>query len=454
MHTVFSFVLAIAILVAVHEFGHFATAVALRVKVLRFSIGFGPRLLGWRSARLGTEFVISALPLGGYVKFLDERDGEVAAKDLPFAFNRQSIKVRAAIVAGGPLANFLLAILLYTGINWYGVEQAKPLLSTPTAGSLAETAGIRGGELVLTASVDGQESVATPSFDDVRWQLTQSALAHQDVILELGDANGNYLKQAVLPLSQLAVTEADASLFKKIGIQTPWSPAQLGGLLAGAAAEQAGLKSGDLVMQVDETIIVDASQLRELIQKAVGLNKEGVSQVWRLKRGDAVLTLRVTPRVESVQGVLVGRIGAYIGQPPATVTVRYGAWDGLSRAITRTWEVSVLSLQMIGKIVMGQASLKNLSGPISIADYAGQSASMGAVPFVTFLALISISVGVLNLLPVPVLDGGHLMYYLWESLTGKPVSESWMEQFQKVGLLVLLMMMSVAVFNDVARLWG
>ncbi len=454
MHTVLSFLLAITILVAVHEFGHFATAIALRVKVLRFSIGFGPKLLGWRSARLGTEFVISVLPLGGYVKFLDERDGEVAKEDLPFAFNRQPIKVRAAIVAGGPFANFLLAILLYTGVNWYGIEQAKPLLSAPTAGSLADVAGIRGGELVLTASVDGKDAVATPSFDEVRWLLTQSALAHHDVTLELGDANGHYLKQAVLPLSQLSVKEADANLFKKIGIQTPWSPARLGGLLAGAAAAQAGLQSGDLVLQVNETTIVDAAHLRELIQTAVGPNGAGVTQVWAVDRGGAVTTLQVTPRVESVQGALVGRIGAYIGMPPATTTVRYGVWGGLSRAVNRTWEVSVLSLQMMGKILIGEASLKNLSGPISIADYAGQSASMGAVPFVIFLALISISVGVLNLLPVPVLDGGHLMYYLWESLTGKPVSESWMEQFQKVGLLVLLMMMSVAVFNDVARLWG
>ncbi len=454
MQTVFFFLLAIAILVAVHEFGHFATAIALRVKVLRFSLGFGPRLWGWRSTRLGTDFVVCLLPLGGYVKFLDERDGVVSIQDRPRAFNVQSVSVRVAIVAGGPIANFLLAILLYAGVNWYGVEQAKPLLALPAAGSLAEAAGIRGGELVLSTRVEGHEPLVTVSFDDLRWRLTQSALAHRDITLVLGDASGNNQHETVLPLSQLEVREADANLFQKIGIQTPWSAARLGRLVSGAAAEQAGLQPDDLVLQVNATPISDAGHLRQLIVKAVSAGGSAVTQVWRVERAGSVIVLNVTPRVEKVNGVAVGRIGAFIGAPPATTTVRYGAWDGATEAVARTWEVSVLSLKMIGKILIGEASLKNLSGPISIADYAGQSASLGAIPFVMFLALVSVSLGVLNLLPLPILDGGHLMYYLWESLTGKPVSESWTEQLQKVGLVILLMMMSVAVFNDVSRLWG
>ncbi len=454
LFTIASFLFAIAILVAVHEFGHFATAVALRVKVLRFSIGFGPRLLTWHSNRLGTEFAISLLPLGGYVKFLDERDGPVEAADRPFAFNGQPLKVRAAIVAGGPTANFLLAIVLYACVNWVGTLQSSPLLETPLTGSVAERAGIRGGDLVVAGSSNGQDPVETQSFEDFRWLLMRSALDHQDLKLLVTDSGGGSHRQLVLPLAALDARDADTALFRKIGVMAPLSAARLGAVAAGGAAEEAGLKAGDLVLQVDGVGIVDAAQLREIIRNAVNAGDARVVQSWRINRSGAISTLSVLPRIESSQGMKLGRVGAYIGAPPGTVMVRYGIVDGLTRAVTRTWEVSVLSLQMIGKIVMGEASLKNLSGPITIADYAGQSASLGAVPFVVFLALISVSLGVLNLLPLPVLDGGHLMYYLWESLTGKPVSESWMEQLQKVGLVVLLMMMSVAVFNDVTRLLG
>lgn len=452
--TIVSFLVAIVILVAVHELGHFATAVTLGVKVVRFSIGFGPRLLTWRSNRIGTEFAISLLPFGGYVKFLDERDGVVEAADRPFAFNNQSLKVRAAIVAGGPMANFLLAVMLYACVNWAGTLQPSPILSTPLSGSIAERAGVRGGDLVVAGSSVGQDPVRIQSFDDFRWLLMRSAIDHQDLMLDVVDSRGGNRRQLTLPLAALEARDADAALFRKIGIMTPMSAPRLGTLAAGAAAEQAGLKAGDLVLEVDGMRIVDAAQLREIIRNAVGAADAGVMQSWRIDRSGAVMILPVSPKTESVQGVSLGRVGAYIGAPPAAVLVRYGWIEGLSRAGLRTWEVSVMSLQMIGKILVGEASLKNLSGPITIADYAGQSASMGAAPFVVFLALISVSLGVLNLLPLPVLDGGHLMYYLWESLTGKPVSESWMEQLQKVGFVVLLMMMSVAVFNDVSRLLG
>jgi regulator of sigma E protease len=454
LQTLISFLIAIAVLVAVHEFGHFATAVALRVKVLRFSIGFGPRLFTWQSSRLGTEFAISLLPLGGYVKFLDERDGLVLAGDRPFAFNTQSLKVRAAIVSGGPMANFLLAILLYSCVNWVGVEQASPILSTPVAGSVAERSGIRGGERIVAGSVEGQDATEVRSFEDFRWLLMQSAMDHRDLVLDVELGPGGTPRQVVLPLAALEAHDADANLFRKIGILAPLSVARMGALAAGGAAQQAGLQPGDLVLQVDGVSIVDAAQLREIIRNAVGPMEQQKVQSWLIDRDGAALTLQVSPRIESVQGGSIGRIGAYVGAPPSKALVRYGLLDGFQRAVLRTWEVSVLSLQMIGKILIGEASLKNLSGPITIADYAGQSASLGAVPFVVFLALISVSLGVLNLLPLPVLDGGHLMYYLWESLTGKPVSEAWMEQLQRVGLVVLMMMMSVAVFNDVTRLLG
>ena len=452
--TIASFLIAIAILVAVHEFGHFATAVAFKVKVLRFSIGFGPRLVTWHSPRLGTEFAISLLPLGGYVKFLDERDAPIDLADQAFAFNNQPLKVRAAIVAGGPAANFLLAIVLYACVNWVGMNQAAPVLGVPLKGSVAELAGVRGGELIIAAQVEGHSSSEVQSFEDFRWLLLRSALDQEDIVLEVEDKLGGSRRQLIFPLAALEARDADTALIRRIGILAPLSYPRLGAISAGGAAEQAGLLSGDIVVSVDGIAIRDASQLREMIRNVAGATPANQVQSWHVERSGQILKLQVSPRIEFVQGVGTGRIGAYIGSPPAQVVVRYGLVDGLLRAVTRTWEVSVLSLQMTGKILIGEASLKNLSGPITIADYAGQSASMGAVPFVIFLALISVSLGVLNLLPLPVLDGGHLMYYLWELLTGKPVSESWMEQLQKVGLVVLLMMMSVAVFNDVTRLLG
>jgi regulator of sigma E protease len=242
-------------------------------------------------------------------------------------------------------------------------------------------------------------------------------------------------------------------MFRSIGVLGPFSKARLGELVSDGAANQAGLRPGDNVLQVDQVPVVDAGQLRELI-KAAGQSGVAPQQTWRVERAGEVLTFAVSPRIERVGDVTVGRIGAFVGTAPALVTVRYDFLDSFERALLRTWEVSALSLRMMGQMLVGDASLKNLSGPLTIADYAGKSASMGLTQFLVFLALISISLGVLNLLPFPVLDGGHLMYYLWESLTGKPVSESWMDGFQKAGLVVLLLMMSVALFNDVTRLLG
>ncbi|MFZ3129028.1 MAG: RIP metalloprotease RseP, partial [Rhodoferax sp.] len=246
---------------------------------------------------------------------------------------------------------------------------------------------------------------------------------------------------------------ADTRLFRQIGVLGPLSRARLGALSLDGAAQLAGLAPEDVVLQVDGTAIVDAEQLREVIRTS-GATGTAVQQRWLVERGASRLVLAVTPKVEKTGDGFVGRIGAFVGAPPMFITVRYGPLEGLARALNRTGEVSMLTLRMMGQIAMGEASLKNLSGPITIADYAGKSAAMGLTQFLVFLALISISLGVLNLLPVPVLDGGHLMYYLWESLTGQPVSQLWMDRLQRAGLVILLMMMSIAVFNDVTRVLG
>ncbi len=457
MLTIVAFIVALGLLIAVHEYGHYRVAVACGVKVLRFSLGFGTTLYSWRPRRQragqDTEFVIGAFPLGGYVKMLDEREGPVAPEERHLAFNTQPLRARTAIVAAGPLANLLLAVVLYACVNWYGVEEPKPILASPVAGSVAERAGLHGGEEVRQAGFEGGPLQAVRSFEDLRWLLTRGALDGRDVRLQLASRSGGAGREALLALSQVHSADADVHLFRKIGIMGPWTPPLIGEVMAGGAASRAGLRKGDIVLAIGQQPIGDGQQLREKIRSSVKPG-EPAGQTWRVQRAGQTLEIAVTPDAVIDGEARVGRIGAFVGAPPAFVTVRYGPVDGLWKGAQRTWEVSLLTLRMMGRMVIGQASLKNLSGPLTIADYAGKSASLGLAQYLVFLALISVSLGVLNLLPLPVLDGGHLMYYLWEAVTGKSISEAWMERLQRGGVAVLLVMMSIALFNDVTRLFG
>ncbi|MGN1055673.1 MAG: RIP metalloprotease RseP [Comamonas sp.] len=449
--TLLAFIAALCILIAVHEYGHYKVAVLCGVKVERFSIGFGKPLWRYRPAHSDTEFVLAAIPLGGYVRMLDARNGDVAEHEAHRAFNNQPLKKRAAIVAAGPIANLLLAIALYSVVNWIGVEQPKAIVASPEVGTLAFDAGLRGGEEVYAIKVGDEQAAAIQSFDDLRWHITQALVEQSSVTLHW-QKDGRQLS-ADLPLDKLSARNVGSAEWQRIGLTGPWTAPVLGQVLEQEAAARAGLQAGDHVVRVNDTPIEDAAQLRRLIQQAPA-SASGLVQQWLIQRDETLLQLSVHVQAAQHEGVSIGRVGAYIGTPAAQTVVRKGALEGVVDAARKTWEMSWLSVQMMVRMLMGQASLDNLSGPLTIADYAGKSAGQGWIAYVLFLALISVSLGVLNLLPLPVLDGGHLMYYLWEGVTGHPVSDVWMERLQRVGISLLLVMMSIAFFNDISRIWG
>ena len=451
--TLLAFVLTLAVLIVIHEYGHYRVAVACGVKVLRFSVGFGRVLWRRQPTPDSTEFVVCALPLGGYVRMLDEREGAVAPADRDRAFNRKPLWQRAAVVSAGPAANLLLAILLYAAAHWIGVDEPKAVLGPPVAASVAERAGLAAGDWVRAYSTDGIDWQDLRSLSDLRWEVTQAVLRGERLHLMVTDREGRAQRRIVLELDTLAASEVDAKLMQKIGIGNAFSEPVLGDVKAGGPAAKAGLKAGDRVVSIDGEAIVDAARIRELI-RASGKSGVALPMRWHVLRGGQGLDLEIAPAVVVDNGSRVGRIEVYPGQPPEMVAVRYGPIDGFVKAARQTWDMSVLTVKMLGKMVIGQASLKNLSGPLTIADYAGQSARLGLAYYLSFLAVVSVSLGVLNLLPLPVLDGGHLMYYLFEGVTGRPVSELWLDRLQRGGVAIMLMMMSLALYNDMARLLG
>ena len=451
--TVLAFLLTLGILIVIHEYGHYRVAVACGVKVLRFSVGFGRVVWRRQATPESTEFVLSALPLGGYVKMLDEREGPVAPSERSRAFNRQTLWKRSAIVAAGPLANLLLAVALYASAHWIGMDEPKAVLGAPMASSVAERAGLRAGDWVQATSADGQTWTDVRSMTDLVWHITQAVIRGEPMNLRVSDAEGRHERGVVLELDQVDGQDIDSQLMRRVGLGGAFSEPVMGEIKPGGAAAAAGLRPGDRVLSVDGAAIADAASLREAI-RATGSTPDPQPLIWKVERNAQIIEVSVEPVIVADGERRIGRVEAYIGGPPAMVTVRYGLVDGLTQAITRTWDMSVLTLKMFGRMVIGEASLKNLTGPLTIADYAGQSVRVGLAYYLGFLAVVSISLGVLNLLPLPMLDGGHLMYHLFEAMTGRPVSDLWLERLQRGGVAIMLMLMSIALFNDVARLMG
>lgn len=448
MMTLLAFLLTIGILVVVHEYGHYLAARLCGVKVLRFAIGFGRPLYTRVFGKDDTEFVIAMFPLGGYVKMLDEREAPVADAELPHTYNRQNVWKRSAIVIAGPVANLVLAILLYWVLFMSGIPGMKPILGDVPEKSPASQASLKSGEIITRVN-----STPVRTWQDVRWVLLQQSLKSGSVEIEaVSGRDETHLHR--IDLSILARNGFDGDVLEQLGLApaTPEMAARVGDIIDGGAAQRDGLLVGDVVSKVDDTPVEGWEAFVQLVRTHAG-------KTMRLEilRANEVIRVKLTPDIVQENGLSVGYVGAAYRMREEEirkymVDVRYSPLPAFTQAAVKTWDTSVLSLKLLGNMVKGSVSWKGVSGPVTIASIAGQSAHVGWKAFVGFLALVSISLGVLNLLPIPVLDGGHLMYHIVEILKGSPVSERTMEIGQRAGLAVLGMLMTIAIYNDINRI--
>jgi regulator of sigma E protease len=449
LYTVFHFIVAIGILVAFHEFGHFWVARKAGVKVLRFSIGFGKVIWSFQKTADSTEYVISAIPLGGYVKMVDEREDEVKKEDLPFAFNRQSLLARSAIVAAGPVFNILLAIGLFWTVFTIGETGMRPIIGEIEAGTIAAQAGFTEGEEIVAVN---EENV--PTWSEAM-NLVFTAAMHGEQEIKVVVKTSDELEKVYF----LQLAEEDSQnpkiLYERMGFK-PWAPTLkpvIGKVVDKGVAQAAGLQKGDLILTADGQVISDWMQWVDYVKM-----RPEVSIQLMVDREGVYIPITIMPEKIENEVKDFGRIGAGVDIPEELINslrVEYSLppLEALQAAVKKTWFFSSSSLKMMGRMLIGKASAENLSGPISIAQYAGQSAEMGLVHFLKFLALVSVSLGVLNLLPIPVLDGGHLLFFAIEAIKGSPVSETIQMVFQQVGIIMLMSLMAFAIFLDIGRLF-
>jgi regulator of sigma E protease len=452
LHTLLAFAVALGVLIIVHELGHYLVARWCGVKVLRFSVGMGKVMYSRRFGPDQTEWAVSILPLGGYVKMLDARDGDlegVSAEDMRREFTCQSVWRRIAIVAAGPLANFLLAIAVFAGLYGYGMPEPAPVLRAPAENSIAYQAGLRAGDKIISINGD-----AVQVWGDVRWLMLQSVVDNQPARLQVAEAgtqaqrsHEGTIHAVTIPLNSISPNELEQDFLDKLGIDLARPPAVLGHVVAGGPAMRAGLQQGDRVLTVDGTAVTDGLHFVELVRAAPQRQLH-----LTLLRDGRQLNLAVTPEQVTKNDQTFGRINVEMALAPAMVTIAHKPLVALHKGLKRTWDTSVLTVKMVGKMVTGEVSWRNVTGPITIADYAGKTASIGLISYLSFIAFVSISLGVMNLLPIPVLDGGLLLYYAVEVLTGRPVSERFGAIAQRAGVGILMTLMLVAVFNDINRL--
>lgn len=450
---ILGFILVTGVLVTVHEFGHFWVARKLGVKVLRFSIGFGKPLLRWygrREGRAGTEYVLAAIPLGGYVKMLDERESEVPLEQQHMAFNRQKLWVRSAIVAAGPAFNLVFAVIAFWGVLVIGETGLKSLIAEVKPGTPAAEAGFARGDQIL--QINGEP---TPAWAQVFYEMASASATGDSLDFVVADESGSqrHLRIDSRALGDFAeLPDPLASL----GLEPdrPKLPLLVGEVQADGAAAAAGMKTGDLLVSADGKKLADWNQWVELVRASPGqlMNVE-------VQRDGVPVQLQLIPAALEVDGKAIGRIGA-ASQPQPELWVKYrvvmdhGWFEAVPLAVQKTWDFSALSLKVLWRILSGKASVKNLGGPITMADAAGHAVAAGFIQFLKLLAIISISLGVMNLLPVPILDGGHLLYFLYEAVSGSPVSERVMVIGQQIGMALLLALMGLVMYQDILRISG
>lgn len=437
--TILAFIVALGIIITFHEYGHYWAARRCGVRVLRFSVGFGKPLLK-RIDRRGTEWVLAGIPLGGYVKMQDEPEPGATATEKQQAFSQQPVKNRFFIVSAGPIANFILAAVLYAGLNLIGTEEPAPILAQPPVNSAAAQAGILVGDRIVAVN---QEPVS--SWNQARWQMLDDMVHGGDVSLSvdrLGRETDLLLKLPAAP------PEPEIDALALAGLQLQPGKTLITSVQPDSAGQNAGLVAGDEVLSINGQPVKDTRELIQIVQDSP--ERELTMIVDR--QGTPVTVTVVPSAVQGPNDVLIGRIGVGLSNEVPMVMVEHGLMQSMWQGVTRTFDTAWFSLKMLGNMVTGAVSWKNISGPVTIADYAGQTAQIGLTAYIAFLALISVSIGVLNLLPIPMLDGGHLMYYVVEMIRGKPTPESWMALGQRVGIVLLGGLMTLAIFNDFTRL--
>ncbi len=452
IQTILAFIVALSVLVVVHELGHYWVARLCNVKVLRFSLGMGKILFSRQLGPDKTEWAISVLPFGGYVKLLDARSDDlttVSEDDRKREFTSQCVWRRIAIVVAGPLANFILAIFILTGLYMYGMPEPVARLRAVPENTIAHDVGLRGGETIT--SIDG---MAIHHWSQVRWKMTDALMeGHSSILL-------TYVKQGknetvkedpvtvALPLTALSVEDVDQDFVGKLGLAVERPPAVINAVEGGGVAEKAGLQAGDRIVKVDGKPVSDALALISIIRESP--NKPLTLLV---VRGNQSLTIPLIPATKMEKNQSIGKMDAKIAIVPDMTVIRYDAWDALVEGVKKTWETSAMTVKMIGKMITGTVSLRHVTGPIAIADYAGQTARAGLIRYLHFLVFISISIGIMNLLPIPVLDGGLLLYYAVEVVTGGSIPEKVAQTGYKMGMGILGILFLVAIFNDVVRLF-
>jgi regulator of sigma E protease len=443
-----AFAVTLGVLVVIHELGHYAVARLLGVKVLRFSVGFGRIVWSRRVGRDQTEWALSAIPLGGYVKMVDEREGSVDDADLPRAFNRQPVGKRIAIVAAGPIANLLLAVLLFAATFVVGIPGQRPVVAEPPRNTPAAEAGLHRGDVVRAVN-----DKPVGSWQELRWQLIHAQGADAVTLAVARDGDRGDATARRLSIAGLRGADWEQNPMSALGLKQDLGPPLVDQVLPGKPAERGGLRAGDRIVAIDGVEVRSPADVAALTNA-----RPGEPLRFRVERDGGSFEAVLTPEGTTEAGRRVGVVGLRLRVDPATVaalgvTVRYGVLDALVQGAEKTLELSTFTVKMLGRILIGEASVRNISGPITMADFAGQSAQAGLLVFTSYLALISISLGVLNLLPVPLLDGGHLLYYLAELIKGSPVSDRAFEVGQRIGMAVLAMLMVLALVNDVSRLF-